>query len=145
MDIRPILNKEQSEAMDLVWKVFSETEMLGYSKEAINAFRAFLHNENQIKQLMIYGAFTDQKLIGVLAIRNQKQIGLFFITKEYQKKGIGRALFDYWLSKSKVDTVTVNSALFSVDFYRRLGFIPADSEQVREGVRYLPMIFQKQW
>jgi GNAT superfamily N-acetyltransferase len=145
MDIRPILNKEQSEAMDLVWKVFLETGALGYSKEAINSFRAFLHNESQIKQLMIYGAFAEQKIIGVLAVRNPKQIALFFIAKEYQKKGIGRALFDAWLSKAKVDTVNVNSALFSVDFYRRLGFIPADSEQFRDGIRYLPMIFQRNW
>jgi len=145
MDIRPILNKEQSEAMDLAWKVFLETGAFGYSKEAINSFRALLHNESQIRQLLIYGAFADQKIIGVLAIRNQKQMVLFFIAKEYQKKGIGRAMFDYWLSQSKVDSVNVNAALFSVDFYRRLGFIPADSEQFRDGIRYLPMIFQKKW
>lgn len=143
MEIRPILLKEQPEAMDMVWKVFQETDAFGFSKEAINSFRALLHNDNQLRQLLIFGAFADNKIVGVLAIRNQKQIGLFFILQEYQKKGIGRAMFDYWLSRSHAEEVFVNASLPSVNFYRRLGFIPVGNELYKDGIHFLPMIYQR--
>ena len=38
---------------------------------------------------------------------------------------------------------TVNSSLYAVEVYRHLGFVPTDTEQLTNGIRYTPMRFEQ--
>ena len=38
---------------------------------------------------------------------------------------------------------TVNSSPYAVEVYRHLGFVPTDTEQLTNGIRYTPMRFEQ--
>lgn len=41
-----------------------------------------------------------------------------------------------------VQEFTVNSSPYAVDIYRQLDFVPTDTEQITNGIRYMPMRFE---
>ena len=80
--------------------------------------------------------------MGVLAARNHGgHIALFFVKGAYHRQGIGRRLFAHLLQDSPASAISVNAAPYAVPVYRRLGFAQTDAEQVRDGIRYTPMLF----
>lgn len=139
------------ECFELIRKVFLEFNAPQYSQEGINQFisqilenQQFIHKFNTGEQTMI-GAFYNDKIIGVLAISIRNHISLLFVDKEHHRKGIATKLFDEMLniSKSKnIDTIKLNSAPYAIPFYKNLGFIPTDTEQSINGIRYTPMEFK---
>ena len=132
---------ELPEAVALVWEVFSEFEAPEYSKEGVRAFRAALDDGERNKAMAFYGAFSAAELIGVLAVRKPQHIGYFFVKAEYQRKGVGRALFETMCLDFERKEFTVNSSSYAVEIYRKLGFEPTGAEQVESGIRYAPMKF----
>ena len=132
---------ELPEAVALVWEVFSEFEAPEYSKEGVRAFRAALDDGERNRAMAFYGAFSAAELIGVLAVRKPQHIGYFFVKAEYQRKGVGRALFETMCLDSERKEFTVNSSPYAVEIYRKLGFEPTGAEQVESGIRYAPMKF----
>lgn len=44
---------------------------------------------------------------------------------------------------SSSKTITVNSSPYAVPVYHKLGFIDTDTEQLSDGIRYIPMKFEK--
>ncbi|WP_240613650.1 GNAT family N-acetyltransferase [Pueribacillus theae] len=130
--------------MKLVWSVFLEFEAPDYTAEGINTFRDFINNEDAIKGLEIYGAYEKGNLIGVIATRNEgNHIALFFVHGKYHKQGVGRKLFEAVLKNSTLEIITVNSSPYAVEIYHKLGFVDTDIEQIKEGMRFTPMKYQK--
>jgi GNAT superfamily N-acetyltransferase len=136
-------------AMALVWRVFSEFEAPEYSAEGVDTFRAFIEPEaiNHMKdagELRLWGAFAGGELRGVLALRGEAHISLFFVEKEYHRQGIGRALWECCAQACRAagaERVTVNSSPYAVTVYRRLGFAETAIGQTQNGIRYVPMEF----
>lgn len=141
MEIRELNESELEEALNLVWEVFSEYEVPEYSEEGINEFWRFIHNQDELDKLYIYGAFNKDEVVGVIATRNE-HISLFFVKEEYQKRGIGKSLFEYIIDKVGEDNITVNSSPYAVDIYEKLGFKAIDKEQLVNGIRYIPMVYK---
>ncbi|MFR5757207.1 MAG: GNAT family N-acetyltransferase [Bacteroides cellulosilyticus] len=55
--------------------------------------KSFVNDEAMINSLVIYGAFDEARLVGVMAVKDEgKHISLFFIREEYHRKGIGRKI-----------------------------------------------------
>lgn len=135
-----ILNKKETEtALTLVWKVFLEYEAPDYTQEGIDEFYKSIHDENYLSMLSVYGAFSNEELVGVIATRNNgKHIALFFVDGEYHHQGIGKQLFQ----TVRTDKMTVNSSPYAVDIYRKLGFEAVNTEQVVNGLRFTPMELQ---
>jgi len=143
--VKKLAQPEIPEALSLVWNVFLKFEAPEYSKEGIENFKSFIDSEKMIGGLMIYGAFLEERLVGVAATREQgNHIALFFVDGRYHRRGIGRKLFETVLRHSSGDRITVNSSPYALPVYRRLGFFDADSERVVNGIRYIPMTYQKQ-
>ena len=132
---------ELPEAVALIWEEFSEFEASEYSKEGVRAFRAALDDGERNRAMAFYGAFAAGELIGVLAVRKPQHIGYFFVKAEYQRKGVGRALFETMCLDFERKEFTVNSSSYAVEIYRKLGFEPTGAEQVESGIRYTPMKF----
>lgn len=129
-------------ALALVWKVFLKFEAPEYSNEGVREFRSFLDNNAEIEKLKFYGAFKNDCLIGVLAMRDC-HISLFFVDENYHRKGIGKLLFCA-MNKDFINRkITVNSSPYAVEIYKKLGFIAIDKEQLTNGIRYTPMIYKK--
>ncbi|MCC5468480.1 GNAT family N-acetyltransferase [Pelosinus baikalensis] len=144
MEVREFMTSEKADAIRLVWDVFLEFEAPDYTEEGIRTFRDFIHDEEAINELRFYGAYEKEKLAGVIATRHaDTHIALFFVRSNYQKRGIGRKLFETVLKNCTTSTITVNSSPYATEVYNKLGFVDTDTEQTVKGMRFTPMQYQK--
>ena len=144
MEIKKTLKQEREGAMKLVWNVFSEFEAPDYVDEGINTFRDFITSEDELNGLEIYSAYEKENIVGVIATRNQgNHIALFFVDKKHHRQGIGRKLFEVALKNSTSGVITVNSSPYAKEVYHKLGFSDTDVEQTTDGLRYIPMRYEK--
>ena len=141
--VRRLAPEEVPAALELCWQVFLEFEAPEYSPEGVAAFRASLDDKERVRKLNFYGAFDGEKLVGVLCMRAPQHIGGFFVDAVYHCRGIGRRLFEAMRQDYEVQAFTVNSSPYAAEVYRRLGFVPTDTEQLTDGLRYTPMRFEE--
>lgn len=140
ISIRKLNENEIEEALALVWRVFLEYEAPDYSKEGAEEFYKSIHDESYLSQLCMYGAYKEQKLVGILATRNEgTHIALFFVEGSCHRQGIGKRLFLYMLKDNQPEKLTVNSSPYAVPVYHKLGFCDVDEEQIVNGIRFTPM------
>lgn len=145
MIIKRLENQERYKAIELAISVFMKFDAPNYSEEGIQAFKNTTKcNEEYLNGLIIYGAYLDSFLAGIIATRNEgNHIALFFVDENYQRQGVGKQLFQEVLKNSTADKITVNSSPYAVEAYHKLGFIDTDIEQITDGVRYIPMVYTK--
>ncbi|MGN0546785.1 MAG: GNAT family N-acetyltransferase [Acutalibacteraceae bacterium] len=142
--VRQLNENETAEALSLVWNVFLEYEAPDYSEEGIEEFRKSIHDEKYLSQLRMFGAFKDEKAVGVIATRNGgTHIALFFVDGKYHRQGIGKELFKTVCRECNADRITVNSSPFAVTIYQKLGFCKTDKEQTVNGLRFTPMEYKE--
>lgn len=133
----------RDEALELIWKVFMEFEAPDYSQDGVDEFFKSIHDDDWLNQIRMYGAYDGDKLVGVIATRKEgTHIALFFVDGNYHRRGIGRKLFQRVLEDNKINYMTVNSSPYAVPVYEKLGFIPTDVEQVKNGLRFTPMEYR---
>lgn len=144
MEIRRLNRNEIDAALSLVWDVFIKYEANDYPESGKEAFWNAIHSVEYLDMLEAYGAYENEKLIGIIATRNQgSHIALFFVDGNYHKKGIGRKLFEACLADNRNRQITVHSSLYAADVYRRLGFTQIEKCQEDGGIRYIPMLYEK--
>lgn len=139
------LSREQiEEALPLVWDVFCKYEAVNYPESGKAAFWQAVHSSDYLDMLTAYGAFQDDKLIGIIATRNEgSHIALFFVDGQYHRRGIGRKLFEASLKDNMNSRITVHSSEYAVEVYKKLGFTPEDEIQEDGGIKYIPMVFER--
>ena len=131
-------------ACDLVRQVFCRFEAPEYSQEGIDEFQRTLENMDALRHMPFYGAFHGGELVGVLAMRKPQHISLFFVKEVWHRQGVGRLLFDAMRRDYADQVFTVNSSPYAVKVYRHLGFVPMNTEQLTNGIRYTPMRFDEE-
>ena len=136
-----LLPKEKwEEALRLVKEVFMEFEAPDYGDKGIAEFMHAISDESFLNMHSFYGAYQDDKLVGVIATRNNHHhIGLLFVDKNYQRMGIGSQLIQNILKLKNEAPITVNASPYGHEFYKKLGFVDTCEEQVTNGIRYFPM------
>lgn len=139
--VRPLMNFELPNAIDLIWNVFLQFEAPEYSEEGIAHFRESLNDKERTMAMKWYGAFDKGNLVGVLTVRQPQHIGGFFVKESYQGTGFGRMLFETMKKDYEKQEFTVNSSPYAVPIYEHLGFTPTDSEQTVSGIRFTPMVY----
>lgn len=140
MTIKKLAPEEYKPAMELVWRVFLEFEAPDYTQEGIEEFCRSINDSGYLSMLTVYGGYVDGVLAGVIATRSLGgHIALFFVDKQFQRRGIGRELFNAAVADCRFDSITVNSSPYAVEVYHRLGFIDTDTEQTVSGLRFTPM------
>ncbi len=112
MMIRRITKDEIKDAIELIHRTFMQFEAPDYSQEGVKTFKkTALYNEDFISSIVMYGAYVGEKIVGVIATRNNaSHIAFFFVDAQYQKRGIGTMLFHTVLEESNTDEITVNSS-----------------------------------
>lgn len=140
MIIRKIEDSEMSVALNLVWKVFLEFDAKDFSDEGIKEFKDSIDNPLFIGELVFYGAFINNELIGVIATRDTTHISQFFVDKDYQGQGVGKELYRFVCNLNKENYCTVNSSPYAKSFYEHLGFRCVGDERCVNGIRFYPMI-----
>ncbi len=146
---RKIKQEELPETLNLVRKVFDEFEAPYYSEEGVTSFYKFIDINNMSEQysngsLYFYGCFVNDIIVGMIAIKDFIHISLLFVDKQYHKQGIARNLFDHMIQICKgknpsLKMITVNSSSYAVEVYHKFGFSDVSSEQVMDGIRFVPM------
>lgn len=94
-----------------------------------------------------WACFHQQKIIGIIASREFCHLSLLFVKKEYHHNGIAKELFNKLKAEivennCNTKCITVNSSPFAVQIYIKLGFIPTDEEQIKDGLRFTPMEYR---
>lgn len=151
MIIRKINSNEVDDAMKLALEVFMEFEAPDYGLEGVETFKKDIV-ENQIfinnakmGICPIYGAFTSNEMVAIIGMRSSKtHINLVFTKKQYHRKGIATAIFNYLINdllkeNPSLMEITLNSSPYGLPFYLSLGFIPLSDEQIINGIRFTPM------
>lgn len=148
--IRGIKFEEIEVAFSLVEHVFMEFDAPDYSEEGVATFRKTILENEAFKERfrtgdqMMLGAFTRDKLIGLIAISKRHHISLFFVEKQYHRQGIGTALFNACLKElvtKGANQITLNASPYAVDFYHKLGFIDTNTQQNQHGIIYTHLIY----
>lgn len=144
INVRKLSRKEIGEAIPLVWDVFNRYEAVNYPETGKEAFHQAICSLDYLDMLTAYGAFDDEKLIGIIATRNAgAHIALFFVNGNYHRQGIGKTLFKACLKDNENTQITVNSSEYALGVYKKLGFIQMDSLKDEDGIRYIPMVFYR--
>lgn len=139
MEIRRINENEMKDALELVWRVFLEFEAPDYTEEGISEFKRTIDDANWVKERDFYGAFDNNKILGVIATKDTTHLALFFVDGEYHKQGIGRQLYEKVKLLNKAGFFTVNSSPYAHEVYKHLGFVDTDKEQCINGLKFYPM------
>lgn len=148
MIVRRLGQEEILPALHLIWEVFAVDTAPCYTPQGVVEFQKFIKYENIMRQtaeknMVFFGAFEGEELLGAGAVQTTGHICLFFVKKNYQKKGIGRMLFhamcQYCAQGLAVAKITVNAAPGSVEAYRHLGMRETAMEEVAGGIRFTPM------
>lgn len=146
--IRSAYREEWEAAMALAWKTFLRFEADVYSEEGVHNFENFI-TDTTLHRMFVMGAYQmfvalDQdRIIGMITLRDSSHISLLFVDERYHRKGVGRALMDYltdyMANEMGIRRVTVNASPYGVGFYHKLGFQDLRSEERRDGIIYTPM------
>lgn len=139
MNIRNIFYEEMNEALELIWKVFLEYEAPDYTEEGVSEFKKTIDDSNWISEREFYGAFEENRLVGVIATKDKSHIALLFVDGKYHRRGIGKKLYEKVKEINDKDYFTLNSSPYAHEFYKHLGFEDTESEQVVNGLRFYPM------
>lgn len=59
-----------------------------------------------------------------------------------QNQGIGRDLINQMKRHSGASSIELKASVNAVGFYKQMGFQPVDTEQVKNGIRYVPMVLK---
>lgn len=133
------------EALNLIWNVFLKFDAPDYSEEGVENFKKVIDKEAVTKKLLngdieIFGCWDGNQLIGVLAIKKPCHVWLMFVDEKYHRKSVAKNMFTAAFKEINSDKITVNSSLYAVEVYERLGFEAKSSEQTVDGIRFIPMI-----
>jgi GNAT superfamily N-acetyltransferase len=133
---------------DMVERVFRKFVAPGYTDEGVRAFLEYAQPELLRIRLeddhFTLVATLDEVIVGMIEVRQYRHVSLLFVDCAYQRRGIARQLMTCALDICRQNTpmlreVTVNSSPYAQPVYGRMGFHPTRPEQVKSGVRYIPM------
>jgi GNAT superfamily N-acetyltransferase len=144
MLIREMNFKDISSVNILIKEVFDKYMSGDYTKEGINNFYEFISPESLRERLTsgnrFYAAGKDEITAGVIEVRDNSHIALFYVREIYHGMGLGRSLFEHAVKDIPTGTViTVNSSPFAVPVYEKLGFKRHLPAVMKDGMAFTPM------
>lgn len=140
--------EELKETLELVKRVFDEFEAPDYTDEGVTNFYKFIAYESILAHIKnnfkIFVAKEEDKIIGMICIRDFYHIAMLFVDKKYHKNGIGTELMiiakKYCQENNQdISKITVNSSPYAIEFYHKIGFKDTGKEQTVDGIRFLSM------
>ena len=78
---------------------------------------------------------------GIIALRDGSHLYHLFVRADAHGQGIARALWEHAKALSGHSAFTVNSSLFAVPVYERLGFLAKSPPQTAQSLVFVPMAY----
>ena len=116
------------------------------SSDSVQSFLATLTPQAMAERIgapnfCYYVAEDSSGLRGVICLRDGSHLYHLFVKTGSHKQGLARALWNHAKLQSDASVFTVNSSLFAVPVYERLGFVATNTPQTQYGVTFVPMLF----
>jgi GNAT superfamily N-acetyltransferase len=150
MDIeyRLMHSGEENTVCRLIEDSFNEFVAPDYAKAGVEEFFKYanpesLKNRAQKNHFVLVASDADA-LAGVIEVRDNNHISLFFVKSEYQNLGIGRKLLALSLELCRKtipppEYIDVNSSPHAIKIYEKLGFTATGASQEINGIKFTPM------
>jgi predicted GNAT family N-acyltransferase len=146
--IKKVPFEDIDKAFSLIWNTFLEFVAPDYGEEGTRTFQTNFIESDDFKNCfytgrqIMFGAYEQQELIGVVSISDKNHISCVFVNKNFHRKGIATRLFTEMISElkqNKVEKIVLNASPYAVPFYHTLGFEDLDVQQNYHGILYIPM------
>jgi GNAT superfamily N-acetyltransferase len=151
MKYRDMTADEAEAALALVMRSFDKFVRPDFSDEGAQEFarsaREFIVARPPGHHICV--AERAGRLVGVIDVRDESHVCLFFVEPEELGRGIGRGLLDFALAGAEggdgaapsttATVITVNSSPWAVPVYERLGFAVSGPLWELNGIRSVPM------
>jgi GNAT superfamily N-acetyltransferase len=140
---------EETEINGLVVPVFSEFIGCHYPPEGVREFLRYAapasFRERFLSNHFTLVATKDDRIVGMIEVRDDSHVCLFFVDKRLHGQGIGRGLLERALlmcreNRPGLEFVDVNSSPNSVGVYERLGFSQVQPEKTIHGITFVQMV-----
>ncbi len=89
-----------------------------------------------------YVAENPSGLCGFVALRGRSHLYHLFVAEHSHRQGLARLLWRKILDHANKPKITVNSSVYAVPVYERLGFIKTEPERCEDGITFVPMVFK---
>lgn len=147
--VRIATSEDWEAAMELAWRTFLKFEAPVYGEEGTKHFLDFISEEKLFKMFLageypMLVATSDNRIVGMAALRGKGHVSLLFVDEKYHHKGIGSKLIKGLLRIAESNgqgLMTVNAAPYAVEFYKRAGFVASGDETKADGITYTPMMY----
>lgn len=148
LKIKVVTSEKIDEGFQVIWEVFREFVAPDYTQEGIDCFYSeFIKSEQFRKKFLegrevMYGAYIDDELTGVLCISVMNTVSCVFVKGKYHRMGIGKKLFEAVIEKLKyqgVTEITLNASPYALPFYHAIGFCDTNVQSTYKGIVYTPM------
>lgn len=146
MHCRDMAPEDASAVVALVMRGFDELVRPDFSEEGVAEFvrtvRSIVLDRAPDHRTTV--AERDGRIVGMIDVRGSSHISLFFVEADERGRGVGRELLGCAVGPGADGTpppsaITVNSSLWAVPVYERLGFAVTSPEVERHGIRAVPM------
>lgn len=112
-------------------------------KEFYRAIRYMIFNQPSDHFILV--AESEGRIVGMIDVKANHHISIFFVEPSCMGKGLGRSLLTraitlYQKEKPDLKEIEVHSSPWAVPVYSKLGFSPDGPEQEQRGIRYTRMI-----
>lgn len=152
--IRPLGMDDLEQALQFVWEVYARTEAHTRDDEAVQDFLSKIDFEYCAVrvgegELRLWGAFSEDKLIGVCAFLGLNRVHLLYVDPRAQGQGVAtrllkRAVFDSKRHDDELPNVIVEAPDTAVGFFGKQGFTPVSEPVEDAGVWYTVMELKPQ-
>lgn len=86
------------------------------------------------------------ELVGVSALRGASHLYHLFVSKPWQRRGLGRRLWqaarEASVESGHCGAITVNSSTYAIAVYERFGFVRKGPPEMKHGLVHHPMEFR---
>jgi len=146
--IQPYKLGQEYQITKLIRRVYDEFVAPDYTDDGNEFFYDWISPEKiadrQKQHVNLYTATINSEIVGMIEIRENKNISLLFVDKDYHGKGIAKGLFLTALKEclakdNSLDKFYVHASPYSIPAYERLGFKKTREMHEEHGIKYLPM------
>jgi len=147
MQIRPLIEPD----IPAVARLFDAMAMEYIVGESpLDAASKFVreNDEHAVRAFLAAGmryhvAERDGKIVGFVALREQKHLYHLFVDKQYHRQGIATALWavarQEAVAAGNPGLFTVNASNYALPVYQKMGFVRTEPMQFKSGLYYHPM------
>lgn len=127
MEIRELCYDDLQEASKVLWKSFYEAEKRNTSMSGMERFRDLvapvsLSMNTFDGKIVLYGGFSEGKMIVVGALKEKKSILMLYVLPEYWHQGIGGKMLAFLEDNCTSGEIELNASDCAVEFYLRQGY-----------------------